>query len=216
MPIITAVELAIVQRLRVGLGKMVKSVETYGGELDDDTEDVVRAFPAAWVTFGGVRDSKPYSTAREKWRKEALFAVMVGARSVRNEQSARHGGAGRREVGTNQLIYAVQRLLTQQDMGLPIRELEPAKVRTLRHVIVRSESFSCFAIEFHTAWIDEALPRDRFPAPDGPDHPDAIFAEHGGQLSVPDPDWLRTGLNYHLAPDDGKPDATDLIGPDKE
>lgn len=216
IPIITAVELAIVARLRLGLGKMVKSVETYGGELDDETDEVVRRFPAAWVTFGGVRDSSATSTSRKKWKKEALFAVMVGARSVRNEQAARHGGAGRHEVGTNQLIYAVNRLLTQQDLGLPIAELAPGRVRTLRHVLVQREAFSCFAIEFHTAWIDEALPRDRFPAPEGPNDPDAIFETHGGQLGQPDPDWLRTGLNYHLAPDDGKPDATDLIGPEKE
>ncbi|WP_420996238.1 DUF1834 family protein [Cupriavidus sp. 30B13] len=215
-PIVTAVELAIVARLRLGLGKMVKSVETYGGELDDETDEVVRRFPAAWVTFGGIRDTQPTSTSRDKWRAEALFAVMIGARSLRNEQAARHGGAGKHEVGTNQLIYAVRRLLTQQDLDLPIRELAPGKVRTLRHVILSQEAFSCYALEFHTAWIDEALPRARFPAPDGPDHPDAIFAEYQGHLGEPDTDWLRTGLNYYLAPNDGKADATDLIGSAEE
>lgn len=210
-PIITAVELAMVARLRLGLGKMVKSVETYGGELDDDTDEVIRRFPAAWVTFGGVRDTQATSTRQEKWKAEALFAVMVGARSVRNEQAARHGGPALHEVGSNTLIYAVRRLLSQQDLGLPVRHLAPGKIRTLRHVLLGREAFSCFALEFHTAWVEDVLPNGEFapPVPDG--EPDDIFERYQAQLGVAPADWLRTGLSYHLQPDDGKADAQDVV-----
>lgn len=211
MPIITAVELAIVARLRLGLGKMVKSVETYGGELDDDSDEVVRRFPAAWVTFGGVRDTRPRSTSRTQWRAEGLFAVMVGARSVRNEQAARHGGPARHEVGANTLIYAVRRLLAQQDLGLPIDHLAPGRIRTLRHVMLSREAFACYALEFGTAWMEDVLPNGKFAEPVDPGHPDHVFEEYDGKLGTPDPDWLRTGLAYHLQPDDGKADAEDLI-----
>lgn len=210
-PIITAIELAMVARLRLGLGKMVKSVETYGGELDDELDEVVRRFPAAWVTFGGVRDTQPRGTSREQWKAEALFAVMVGARSVRNEQAARHGGPALHEVGTNTLIYAVRRLLAQQDLGLPVRHLAPGRIRTLRHVIVDKEKFSCFALEFHTAWVEEALPNGMFAPPVADGNPDDVFERYEGQLGTPDPDWLRTALSYYLQPDDGKTDAQDLI-----
>ncbi len=201
----------MVARLRLGLGKMVRSVETYGGELDDDSDEVIRRFPAAWVTFGGVRDTQPTATSREKWKAEALFAVMVGARSVRNEQTARHGGPALHEVGTNTLIYAVRRLLSQQDLGLPVRHLAPGRIRTLRHVLLDREAFSCYALEFHTAWVEEVLQNGRFPDQVGDGQPDDVFGRYDGQLGVPDPDWLHTGLNYYLQPDDGKPDAQDLI-----
>ncbi|UXC35158.1 DUF1834 family protein [Cupriavidus gilardii] len=211
VPIITAVELAMVDRLRRGLGRMVSSVETYGGELDDEIGEVVRRFPAAWVTFGGVREARWTGTSKQAWKDEALFAVMVGARSLRNEQAARHGGVSKHEVGTNQLIYAVRRLLAQQDLGLPIRELVPGRVRTLRHIIVSRESFSCFALEFHTAWTEEVLPLGAFPEPVGADHPDRVFEDYDGQLDPPTPDLLRTTLNYHLHPGQSKPDAKDEI-----
>ena len=201
----------MVARLRLGLGKMVKSVETYGGELDDDSDEVIRRFPAAWVTFGGVRESQPAATNREKWKAEALLAVMVGARSVRNEQAARHGGPALHEVGSNTLIYAVRRLLSQQDLGLPVRHLAPGRIRTLRHVLMGKEAFSCYALEFHTAWVEEVLPNGMFPLPVDEGNPDDVFGRYDAQLGTPDPDWLRTGLNYYLQPDDGNADAQDVI-----
>ncbi|MDK3025577.1 DUF1834 family protein [Cupriavidus taiwanensis] len=211
VPVITAVELAIVHRLRLGLGKMVRSVETYGGELDDESGEVIRRFPAAWVTFGGVRDARMTSTSQQKWKDEAIFAVMVGARSVRNEQAARHGGAARHEVGTNVLIYAVRRLLAQQDFGLGIRHLVPGKVRTLRHILTSQESFSCFALEFHTAWVEDVLPNGRFPEPVDAGHPDRVFVDYQGKLDAPAPELTSIGLNYHLVPGDDVPDAHDDI-----
>lgn len=220
VPIVTAVELAMVDRLTRGLGKMVAEVKTYGGEFDDeDLEAVVRRLPAAWITFGGVKRTEPVSTDRHKWRAEAIFVVMVGARNVRNEQASRHGGPAQIEVGTNLLISAVRYLLNQQDMGLPIRHLAPGAIRTLFNTKVRSDAMSVYAMEFHTAWVEDSLFIGAFPqgAPDGP--LGQVFADYDGQLDPETPDWKSTLLKYYLKPDfgpDTKPDLQDLIPMGKE
>ncbi|MFV2162404.1 phage protein Gp37, partial [Escherichia coli] len=59
------------------------------------------------------------------------FVVVVGDYNTRSEQSARQGGSVRDEVGTNQLVESVRRLLTGQDLGLEIDYFEPGRVRTL-------------------------------------------------------------------------------------
>ncbi|MEX3817781.1 DUF1834 family protein [Paraburkholderia sp. BR14262] len=227
VPMITAVELAIVDRLKRGLGKMVTSVDTYGGEFDDENlADVIRRFPAAWTTFGGAGKPKPVDTSREKWHTPATFVVMVGTRSVRSEAASRQGGPSAREIGTNLLIYGVRRLLIQQDLALPIKEFAPGTIRTLFNTRLQREAFSVFALEFHTEWVEKALPARSFPQPVDqadidPNDPtsglDTVFAAYGGQLDPASPVWDSMTLNYYLdptkvtrAPD--KPDAQDIMG----
>jgi phage gp37-like protein len=214
VPIITAVELAVVDRLTRGLGKLVTFVETYGGEFDDENlADVIRRFPAAWVTFGGVKKTTPVDMGRQKWKAEGTFVVMVGARSVRSEAASRHGGPAQGEVGTNLLIYAVRRLLAQQDMGLPIKEFAPGSVRTLFNTRLQREAFSVFALEFHTEWVESVLPRSTFPQPAAATDMDAVFAAYGGQLDPAAPYWDATQLNYFLDPtrEAGTPSAQDIL-----
>ncbi|MBN4664217.1 DUF1834 family protein [Pandoraea nosoerga] len=218
IPIITAIELGIVDRLTRGLGRMVSEVKTYGGEFDDDElDEVVRRFPAAWVTFGGVKRTDPHGTSKGKWKAEAVFVVMVGARSVRSEEASRHGGASQVEVGTNLLIASVRKLLTMQDLGLPIRELEPGSVRTLFNTQVRREAMSVFALEFRTAWMEESLFLGAYPqgAVEDPNGLGAVFEQYGGKLDPPTPDWKTTVLKYYLQPKDsgtqGEPDAEDRV-----
>ncbi|WP_375591718.1 DUF1834 family protein [Chitiniphilus eburneus] len=208
---IPVIEDAIVARLREGLGRMARQVCHYAGELDDDVANVIRALPAVWVTFGGVTRTEPTSTRRDAWLATGQFAVMVGERNLRNEGARRHGGPGAGEVGTYPLIYAVRRLLSGQDLGLPIAALAPGRVRTLHNSRVGEQAFSVFACEFDTRWMECALPLGTWPTPTGNDDPDALFARHHGRLDTPDPDWLSTELNYHLTPDDGRADARDIL-----
>ncbi len=214
LPIITATELAIVDRLTRGLGRMVTGVESYGGEFDDENlPDVIKRFPAAWVTFAGVKKTDPVSSARDKWKAEGSFVVMVGTRSVRSEAAARQGGPSLREIGSSLLIYAVRRLLTQQDMGLPIRELAPGSIRTLYNSRIQGQAFSVFALEFHTAWVEDALPGGAFPQPVDSSDMDAVFTAYNAQMDPEDPDWTITALNYYLDPskENLAPDAQDIL-----
>lgn len=210
VPIITAVENAMVARLAKGLGRMVRQVSTYGGEFDDDgLAEVVRNFPAAWVTFGGIRKTTAVGTGRDKWKAEGTFIVMVGTRNVRNEAASRQGGVLLTEVGTNLLIYGVRRLLTQQDLALPIRELQPGNVKTLFNTRLERSAFSVFALEFHTAWIETALEPGAFPQPVDPasvvagdptSGMDALFATYAGQIDPATPDLASVSIGLHLDP----------------
>ena len=46
---ISKIEQAVVARLRLGLGRMVRTVKSYGGEVDDLSQQLT-TFPAVWVT----------------------------------------------------------------------------------------------------------------------------------------------------------------------
>ncbi|HCJ2455789.1 TPA: phage protein Gp37, partial [Klebsiella pneumoniae] len=118
--IITQIESAIIDRLTRGLGKLVREVHSYSGELDGDPADVIRQLPGVWVTFGGIQGSELLSTAGNKWRDTGRFVVIAGARSVRSDEATRHGGPAFGEIGTYQLVYAIRRLLARQDLGLTI------------------------------------------------------------------------------------------------
>ncbi|HED5569710.1 TPA: DUF1834 family protein [Yersinia enterocolitica] len=211
--IITQIESAIIDRLTLGLGKLVREVRSYSGELDGEPAEVVRQLPGMWVTFGGIQGTELLSTARNKWRDTGRFVVIAGTRSVRGDEAARRGGAAKDEVGSYALIYAVRRLLARQDLGLPIDHLMPGKVRPLFNTRFEKMAMSVFACEFDTRFDNEALTNGRFPLvpaelPDN--HPDKIFGEYEGTASEDDPVWLQTDLKYFL---DGKDPfaAEDLI-----
>lgn len=191
---ISEIELALVGRLRCGLGHMVREVCTYAGELDEDPGRIVRSLPAAWVTFGGIVKTERYSTSRQKYIVTGRFVVVVGDYNTRSEQSARHGGDVRDEMGTNLLIESVRRLITGQDLGLKIDYFEPGRVRTLFNTGVAERAMSVFACEFDTRWVEHALENGKWPER-GADL-DKAFSIYHGKLSDPDPDLLRIGTQY--------------------
>ncbi|MED0011700.1 MULTISPECIES: DUF1834 family protein [Escherichia] len=190
---ITEIERALVERLRCGLGHMVREVRTYAGELDEDPGRIVRSLPAVWVTFGGIVKTERYSTSRQKYIATGRFVVVVGDYTPRSEQSARQGGTVRDEVGTNLLVESVRRLLTGQDLGLEIDYFEPGRVRTLFNTGVAERAMSVFACEFDTRWVEHALENGKWPERGA--EADMAFNRYHGRLSDPDPDFLRAGLD---------------------
>lgn len=222
--VIDLIQAAMVERLKAGLGKLVKDVATYGGEFDDELADVVRKFPAAWVAFLGIQETKRMNTSRNKYLARGRFTVMVGQRSVRSESAARSGARG--EVGSNQLIYAVRRLLTGQDFGLDdVGQMEPGAVRPIFNGRAKSDASSVYAIEFDVKWVEQVLENGRWPSPDPGQvddpqakDPDLIFPEAGGKTDTPYP-WLSSiQLDYRLdgRSDTDPPDATDVVSFNEE
>ena len=112
---ITNIENALVDRLTRGLGQLANTVKSYGGELDDESLGTGR-LPMVLVTFGGAR-IESMTVRGNAFRTSAKFVVIVAVRSLRSNQAARQGGVDKREVGANQLIYAVRRLLDTQRLG---------------------------------------------------------------------------------------------------
>lgn len=213
--LITTIEQAIISRLRRGLGRLARTVESYGGEMDGEPAEVIRQLPGVWVTFGGVLKTERHSTARNKFVTTGRFVVMVGDRSVRSEGASRTGGAGPDEPGTYRMIAAVRRLLSGQDLaenGLKIDPLLPGRIRTLYNSQLEAHGFSVFACEFDTRWMEHALENGHYPLENAPeDHEDSLFTPYQGETSPDDPDWLRTLLTHDLKHPDSPGAAEDII-----
>ena len=200
---ITAIETALVARLKAGLGKMVTEVASYAGELDGNLPEVIRCFPAAWVTFGGITKTEPYGTSKDRFKATGQFVVMVGSRNLRGGSAARQGQDG---PGVNRLVMAVRKLLCQQDLGMEIAHLKPGKVRTLFNTRIENTALQVFACEFETAWVEDVLVNGDYPLAT-----DLLYAGFDGATTPPDPDLLQVGMDYHLTPDDGTADASDKL-----
>ncbi|WP_118846658.1 DUF1834 family protein [Neisseria lactamica] len=187
---ITEIEQALVHRLKTGLGRMVRTVKSYGGEIEDLPNQIM-TLPAVWVTYGGSR-VEAMGTSKKRYQDSAEFIVMVATRSLRNEAALRQGGTDAREVGTNDLLYAVRRLTDGQTLGLAdSRGLTPKAVRPLaNNALVQNAAVSVFAVEYVLRFDSFALEDGRYPErTDNPDDPDHIFTKYQGTLSEPWPDF---------------------------
>jgi len=195
---IEAVEDAILDHLAAAVPALpykILEMGSYAGQLDEQLDQVIRRMPAVWVAFAGATRPKPVGVSKQKFRVDATFAVMHGARNPRGERFTRHTLeiAGQiAEVGAYRILHDVAALLLRQDFGLEIEPLIPGRVTTLYNTRLANAGVAVFAQEWHTAWV-MTLPEQ----PLDPLHPDAL--------------WTALGLHYHLTPDDGIADAVDEI-----
>ncbi|MFC3172111.1 phage protein Gp37 [Acinetobacter vivianii] len=168
------------------------AIVSYGGEFNDDFEEVVRLFPAIWVTFKG--SGKPKKTGFNQTEYPITFVVLVGSHSTKNEEAQRHGDAD--NIGTYQMLANVQKLLIGNDLssegieGLAHFELGPTK--TIFNAKTQGLAASVLAQEFHTEYTIIASDRDR--------EEEATEAE------------LRVvNVDYYFAPNDGISDEQDTV-----
>ncbi len=200
MSIYAAIEQAIKDKLAANSGAdsrmpYMRSIKTYGGEFDEGLAAVVRQMPAVWVAFAGAGQPKPINTAGSKWLVPLNYAVMVGQRNVRDEESTRHGvivNGSLLEVGTYQMLSDVQALLLGEDFedkGLKIDPLRPGRVQTLFNTVYESKALSVFA----QTWTTE-------------------FVMTKEDLESKNAPWLlKIGLDYVMCPGDETPDMHDLV-----
>ena len=187
--ITTQIEQAICLRLQRGLGRMVRTVKSYNGEADDLAAQI-KTLPAVWVTYGGSRVET--ISGGNRYQDTATFAVMCATRSLRNEVAQRQGGVVLQEIGSNDLIDAVRRLLDGQRLGLPAadsRGLTPKAIRAIaNHTLVQQAAVSVYALEYTLRLNRHALENDRFPEPQSDStHPDYVFTRYQGETSAPYP-----------------------------
>ncbi len=216
------IEEAIKKRIAEAGLSYLRSVESYGGQIDGGLAEAVRSFPAVWVSLREEAVPRPVSTTREIWHVPATFQVMAGARCLHNEASALLGGLN---IGVYQMLADIRALLLQQDFGLPIRALRPGRTTRLRG---SNDLSSVGAVVFAQDWLTtyplEVRKEGREPLyPQNSGQEDGPLRELAAPGSNPDgttlpplvlPPLLRVGMNYHLRPgaaDDGEPDITDLI-----
>lgn len=134
----------------------IADIKTYAGDFDfnDDREfaQVVKRFPAVWTTFDG--SGKPEKLGARKYKIPLTFSVIVGARSIRSEESSRHGttvGGEVVDVGTFGLINDVLAAVLAQNFGIEsIRPFELGQLRTIFNTKTQSEAVSVLAQSFTT------------------------------------------------------------------
>lgn len=162
---IAEVENAMVARLQAAsdadvLGYRYRTLGSYREDFDAYLKEEIkgdRAFPAAWVVFGGWR---PPIDEGATLQAPALFILVVAAQNLRNEKSQRQGATAA-EVGSYQLMIDAAALLHGQRLGLDIQALKLGASRSIRlSQTITERQLSVFALEFTTL-----LPIDvaRFP-----------------------------------------------------
>lgn len=186
---ITTVENALVERLRLGLGKLCATVKSYGGEIDDESFGTMR-FPLCLVCYAGSRVVRKTTNA-QRYQSVDTFVIILAVKSLRSNMASRQGGVDKREIGVNQLISATRRLLDAQTLGGQVKPLNPKQVKTLfNHARFNAQSISAYALEYEVVY-DNVRPLEdgRFPEEtQDPTHPDYVFHLYKGQLSAPDPE----------------------------
>lgn len=154
---ISTIENAIINRIKAaqdaegGLGYKLKKIDTYGGEFSDGLERIVKDFPAVLVAFNG---APLHQENRASFTFKATFGVICCAVSLRNEQAARHGKAGK--IGSYQLVTDMLALLSGQKLGLDIKPLVPREIRALVNDKAESQLASVYAIDFETVFALDA------------------------------------------------------------
>ena len=170
----------------------IREIKTYGGEFDDDITAIIKAFPAIWVTFDGSKT--PEKTSANKTKMPVTFVVLVGNRSVRNEEAQRHGAGA--DIGTFQMLNNVQQLLTGNDLSSQgvngLAHLELGRVKTIFNTSTRGQSLSVLAQEFTTSYTITASDRVR------------EEAEEESYIE-------RININYHFDPKDYGFIESDLV-----
>ena len=170
----------------------IREIKTYGGEFDDDITAIIKAFPAIWVTFEGTKT--PEKTSANKTKMPVTFVVLVGNRSVRNEEAQRHGAGA--DIGTFQMLKHVQQLLTGNGLSSQgvkgLAPLELGRIKTIFNTSTRGQSLSVLAQEFTTSYTITASDRVR------------EEAEEESYIE-------RININYHFDPKDYGFIESDLV-----
>ncbi|GAB6124324.1 DUF1834 family protein [Humidesulfovibrio idahonensis] len=192
------IEDAILARIAGAKLPYLRTLATYGGELDEGLGEAVRRFPAVWTAFKSEGEGVPLNTAKSVYRIPATWVVFVAARNLRNEAATRRGD--KVKVGTYQMLKDVRALLAGQDFGLAIDNLRPGRVQSMVSAKYRGQGVSVYAQEWNTRYDYRVTER-------GTGAP----LDATGQPVTPLPELSAIGFNYYLKPGDDVPDAVDLI-----
>lgn len=194
---IAAIETAIVQRLSSAskhglLGYTLKTVESYGGQLDD--EETLRRLavqlPACFVVFLGEKGEGEHTNATYKF--EARFGVIVVTRNARNEAATRHGAktAQGQETGSYQIKRDVRLLLTDQKLGLGQGRMVPEGIKSLFNGTVNGKKMSVISLEFSMGYKEKYTADDTLPAELPKEVVGEALARAKEQGAEPGPAWV--------------------------
>jgi phage gp37-like protein len=210
---LATIEDAMIARFKATL-TYLKSVESYAGQLDDETFDSVRVMPALWIAFAGL--GTPKQLGADRFLTPATFAVMCCVRSVRGEKTARRGGAAPGDVGVYHIMRDVRQLLLMQDLGLAIEHFRPGPMKTIFNTKLKNGGLAVYSYEWHTKFIDNVAGHPMVGGAPVEDVmiggvPFAVPIVDGQQVTTPPGELAGVGMEYRLRADSEDPDATDSV-----
>lgn len=182
----------LTQQIKDKKWNWIREIKTYGGEFDDGLLSWVKTFPAIWVTFQG--SGTPEKIGNDKTKYPVTFVVLVGARSMRNEETQRHGTI--HDIGTFLMLKHVQKILIGNDLSsADVKGLAPlslGRTKTIFNSKTQSQSISVLSQEFHTQFTITTSDRVR-------------------DEEETEAELIRINVDYHFEPEDGFKDESDLI-----
>ena len=187
---VSEIENAVVQALQAGrdaAGFRVDTIESYGGQLDDDTLEWVRRLPAIWVVFSGVDKVRAIDAGKRRWAYQGSFTVFCAQRNLAGNEAVRQGDA--RNPGVYALMQLARVALLGRDLGLTIDAFAPGPVKVVSSLVVNRDAVMVFGMTFTTVWIETV----QEPA------------------LTPEGELITIGLQYFLKPGDDLVDAADTI-----
>ena len=188
MQMVSAIENAIVAALTAAATAFrVDTIESYGGQLDDDTLEWVRRLPAIWVVFAGADKPVAVSTAKNKWKYTGTFTVFCGQRNLAGNKALRQGDA--KNPGVYALMQLPNAARLNKDLGLAIDFFEPGAIKPVSSFVDRSGAVMVYAMNWTTKGVDSAEVPELLPS---------------GEL-------VTLGLSYFLKPGDELADAADTL-----
>lgn len=124
----------------------LRTVATYGGELEEAMASLQLLYPAVLVVYDGSNFAGEGYPAFF-YAQEVRFSVILLDRNLRGEQERRHGMALAAPPGTYVMLSDVLRLLSGHNLGLPdAGPLEPVSVRSL----LQGKQISAYEAIFRT------------------------------------------------------------------
>lgn len=174
---IALIEQGIVERLRtVPRAYTGLTVESYGGQLDDELFGWVRTLPAAWVTFGGAQEVK--RTGARSFKVRGTFEVLCAQRALVENAGRLNPAAKGQDVGVYALLEDNKLALVNQQLGLAIQPLTPGPIRAVMKGLVNRDAIVVYAQEFSSEWME-------------------VFEQ---EAAAPDGELQTVGMNYFLKP----------------
>lgn len=124
MPTITALEDALIALIKAAA--LVKTVESYSGQLEGDPKDIakrwpeiIRRWPAVFVAYGGGAIAPELGEFGGVYGRTLQFDLMVCCRSLRGEAAAR-----RDDTGAYAILEALRTILVGKVLTSAVLPLE--------------------------------------------------------------------------------------------
>jgi phage gp37-like protein len=139
---ISDIEDAIITAVAGTKSVQLRTVKTYGGELDEkDLARLTAPLPAVYVAYGGSRYAAHGAVKSEIIR----FVLLVCDKSLRSEPEARRGGDD--NPGAYNMLAAVRDALCGRQLGLGIAPLE----LIAEELVAIANGVSIYGAEYETA-----------------------------------------------------------------